>query len=113
VAGTATKYANKSTLSQLRGFFLHISLWVEGWLWIGWIVGFGGFDYFFLFVVGGARDKLGSTLFILVLTPLKANIQLLSGFGCTLLNLTQIILNHFLTQNGFLKMHSQIGNLLL
>jgi hypothetical protein len=28
-------------------------------------VGFDGFDCFFLFVVGGARDKLGSTLFTL------------------------------------------------
>jgi hypothetical protein len=59
-------------------------------------VGFGGFDCFFLFVVGGARDKPGSTLFTLVLTSLKANTQLIGGFGCTLLNPTQIILNHFL-----------------
>jgi hypothetical protein len=75
--------------------------------------GFGGFDCFFLFVIGGARDKLGSTLFTLVLTPLKANTQLVSGPGCTLLNQTQIILNHFLAQNGFVKTRSQISNLLL
>jgi hypothetical protein len=68
---------------------------------------------FFLFVVGGARDKLGSTLFTFALTPLKANTQFVSGLGYTLLNPTQIIINHFLAQNGFLKTRSQIRNLLL
>jgi hypothetical protein len=51
------------------------SLWVEGWLWIGWVMGFGWFECCFLFVVGGARNKLGSTLLTLILTPLKANTQ--------------------------------------
>jgi hypothetical protein len=26
------------------GFFPHFSHWIEGWLWIGWVVSFGGFD---------------------------------------------------------------------
>jgi hypothetical protein len=60
----------------------------------------------------GARDKFGSTLFTLVLTPLKANTQLASGLGCTLLNPTQILLNHFLAQNSFLKTYNKLGNLL-
>jgi hypothetical protein len=64
-------------------------------------------------VVGGAGNELGSTLLTLILTPLKTNTQFVCGFGCTLLNPTQIILNHFLTQNGLLKMCNQIGNLLL
>jgi hypothetical protein len=98
--------ANKSFLSCLGGFSPLFSHGVEGRLWVGWVVRFGGFDYFFLFVLGGARDKLGSTLFTLVLTPLKANTQLVSGLGCTLLNPTQIILNHFLAQNSFLKTRS-------
>jgi hypothetical protein len=51
------------------------SLWAEGWLWIGWVMGFGWFECCFLFVVGGARNKLGSTLLTLILTPLKANTQ--------------------------------------
>jgi hypothetical protein len=74
---------------------------------------FGGFECFFVFVVGGARNELGSTLLTLILTPLKTNTQSVCGFGCTLLNPTQIVLNHFLTQNGFLKAHSQISDLLL
>jgi hypothetical protein len=89
------------------------SLWVEGWLWIGWIVRFGGFDCCFFFVVGGARNKLGSTHLTLILTPLKPNTQSVCGLGCTLLNPTQVFLNHLLTQHGFLKTCSQIGNLLL
>jgi hypothetical protein len=47
----ATKYANKSFLSRLRGFFLHTSLEVKGWLEIGWVLGFGWFECSFLFVV--------------------------------------------------------------
>jgi hypothetical protein len=39
VARMATKHANKSFLSWLGGFFPYLSLWVEGWLWIGWVVG--------------------------------------------------------------------------
>jgi hypothetical protein len=76
-------------------------------------VSFGGFDCCFLFVVGGARNNLGSTLLTLILTPLKPNTQFVCGLGCTLLNLTQVLLNHLLTQHDFLKTCSQIGNLLL
>jgi hypothetical protein len=67
VISTATKYANKSFLSQLEGFFLHISHGVKGRLWIGWVVSFGGFDCCFLFVVVGARNKLRSTLLTLII----------------------------------------------
>jgi hypothetical protein len=66
VTSTATKHANKSFLSRLGGFFLHISLGVEGWLWIG-------FDSFLLLVVVGSRNKLRSSLPTLVLTSLKPN----------------------------------------
>jgi hypothetical protein len=70
----AMKHANKSSLSRLGGFFPHFSLGVEGWLWIGWVVVFCGFDCFLLFVVVGGRNKLESSLLTLVLTSLKANI---------------------------------------
>jgi hypothetical protein len=113
VTSTATKYAHKSFLSRLGGFFPYFSLWVEGWIWVGWVVSFDGFDCCFLFMVGGARNKLGSTLLTLILTPIKLNTQSVCGLGCTLLNPTQVLLNHFLTQNGFLKTCSQIVNLLL
>jgi hypothetical protein len=73
VTGTTTKYAYKSFLSWLGGFFPHISLEVEGRLWVGWVVIFGGFDCFLLLVVGGAGNELGSTLLTLILTPLKTN----------------------------------------
>jgi hypothetical protein len=76
-------------------------------------VSFGGFDYFLLFVVVGGRNKVGSTRLTLVLTPLKDNTQFVCGLGCTLLNSTQIILNHLLTHNSSLKMRSQVSNLLL
>jgi hypothetical protein len=112
VTSTATKHANESFLSRL-GFFPCFSLWVEGWLWVGWVVSFGGFDCYFLFVVGGAGNELGSTLLPHLLTPLKANTQSICGFCCTLLNPAQILLDHFLTQSSFLKTCSQIGNLLL
>jgi hypothetical protein len=112
VTSTATKHANKSFLSWLS-FFPYLSLGVEGWLWTGWVVSFGRFDCFLLFVVVGGRNKLGSSLLTLVLIPLKANTQFVCGFGCTILNSTQIILNHFLTHNGPLKMRSQVANLLL
>jgi hypothetical protein len=49
-------------------------------------VSFGALDCFLLFVVVGARNKLGSSLLTLVVTPLKANTQFIYGFGCTLLN---------------------------
>jgi hypothetical protein len=58
----AIKHVNKSLLSHLRGFFLHTSLGVKGWIWIRWVVSFGGFDCFLLLVVVGARNKLRSTL---------------------------------------------------
>jgi hypothetical protein len=73
VTSTATKHANKNFLFQLGSFFTYFSLWVEGWLWVGWVVSFGGFNYCFLFVVGGVRDKFGSTFLTLILTPLKHN----------------------------------------
>jgi hypothetical protein len=113
VTNTTTKHANKSFLSRLGGFSLHFSLGVQGWLWIGWIVGFGWFECFLLFVVVGARNELRSTLLTLILTSLIANTKFVCGFGCTLLNPTQIILNHLLTQLCFLKICSQISNLLL
>jgi hypothetical protein len=113
VISTATKHANKSLLSWLGGFSLYFSLGVEGRLWVGWVVSFGGFDCFLLLVVGGARNELVSTLLTLVLTLLKTNTQSVCGFGCTLLNPSQIILNNLLTQLGFLKMCSQISDLLL
>jgi hypothetical protein len=113
VISTAIKHANKSLLSWLGGFSLYFSLEVEGRLWVGWVVSFDGFDCFLLLVVGGARNELVSTLLTLVLTLLKTNTQSVCGFGCTLLNPSQIILNNLLTQLGFLKMYSQISNLLL
>jgi hypothetical protein len=75
VTDTAMKHGHKSFLSQLGGFFPHFSLRVEGRLWIGWVVRFGGFDCCFPFVVGGARNELINTFLTLVLTPLKANTQ--------------------------------------
>jgi hypothetical protein len=113
VTSTTTKHANKSFLSLLRVFFPHFSLEVEGWLRIGWVVGFGWIECFLLFVVVGARNKLGSTLLTLFLLSLKPNTQFICGFGYTLLNLAQILLNHFLAQNSSLKKRSQISNLLL
>jgi hypothetical protein len=98
MTSTAIKHANKSFLSQLEGFFPHFSLRVGGRLWIGWVVSFDGFDYFLLLVVTGARNKLRSTFPTLVLTPLKTNTQFVCGLGYTLLNPTQVLLNHFLTQ---------------
>jgi hypothetical protein len=80
---------------------------------VGWVVSFVAFDYYFLFIVGGARNELGSTLLTLILTPLKANTQSVCGFDCSLLNLTQVLLNNFFAQNSFLKTCSQISNLLL
>jgi hypothetical protein len=113
VTSTTTKYANKSVLSWLGGFFLHTSLGVKRWLGIGWVVSFGGFYGFLIFVVGGARNELGSTLLTLILTPLKANTESVCGFSCTLLIPTQVLFNHFIAENRFLKMGNQIGNLLL
>jgi hypothetical protein len=113
MTNTATKHANKSFLSRLGGFFPHISFEVEGWLGIGWVVSFDGFDGFLLLVVVGGRNKLENTLFTLILTSLKPNTQFVCGFGCTLLNPAQVLFNYFLTQNHSLKTRSQICNLLL
>jgi hypothetical protein len=113
VTRTATKHANKGFLSRLGGFFPHFSLRVEGWHWIGWVVGFGWFECFIFFVVVGTRRKLRSTLLPLFLTSLKPNTQFVCGFSCTLLNPAQVILYHFLAPNSFLKTCSQIGNLQL
>jgi hypothetical protein len=112
VTGTAIKHANKRFLSQFRRFSIHFSLGVEEWLWITWVVGFGWFESFLLFVVVGARNELRSTLLTLILTSLKPNTLFVCGFGCTLLIPTQIILNYLLTQLVFLKMSSQISNFL-
>jgi hypothetical protein len=113
VTSTVTKHANKSFLPRLGGFSLHTSLWVEGWLWIGRVMSFGWFECFLFFMVAGARNKLRSTLLTLNLTPLKSNTQSVCEFGCTLLNPAQILLNHFLAQNSFLKARSQISDFLL
>jgi hypothetical protein len=113
VTSTAKEHANKSFLSRLRSFFPCFSLWVEGWLWIGWVMDFSWFECFLFFMVAGARNKLRSTLLTFLLTPLKPNTQFVCGLDCTLLNPAQILLDHFLTQSSFLKSSSQIGNLLL
>jgi hypothetical protein len=113
VTNAATNHAHKIFLSWLRGFFPCFSLWVEGWLCIGWVMGFGWFECFLFFMVAGARKKLRSTLLIFLLTSLKPNTQSVCGLGCTLVNPTQILVDHFLTQSSFIKMCSQIGNLLL
>jgi hypothetical protein len=113
VTSAAIKHAHKTFLSRLEGFFPHFSLGVEGRLWIRWVVSFGWFECFLLLVVVGAMDKLRSTLLILVLTPLKTNTQYVCGFCGTLLNSTQIILNHFLAQNSSFMVSSQISDLLL
>jgi hypothetical protein len=112
VTSTAIKHTNKSFLSCLGDFFPHFSLWVEGWLWIGWVMGFGWFECFLFFMVVGASTILVA-LFSPLFSSLKSNTQSVCGFGCTLLNPTQILLNHFLTQNSFLKTCSQISDLLL
>jgi hypothetical protein len=78
--------------------------------WMG--VSFGGFECSLLFVLVGARNKLGSTLLTLVPTSLKANTQFICGLGCTLFHMVQIILNHLLAHDSPLKMRSQTGNLL-
>jgi hypothetical protein len=76
-------------------------------------VNFNWFECFIFFMVVGVRNKFRSTLLNLFLTSFKLNPQFVCGFGCTLLNHTQILLNHFLAQNSFLKTCSQIGILLL
>jgi hypothetical protein len=74
---------------------------------------FDWFECFLFFMVAGARNKHRSTLLTFLLTSLKANTQSVCGLGYTLLNPTQILLNHLLPQHDFLKTCSQIGNLLL
>jgi hypothetical protein len=54
-----------------------------------------------------------NTLLTFLLTSLKPNTQSVCGFGCTLLNPAQILLDHSFTQSSFLKTCCQIGNLLL
>jgi hypothetical protein len=81
VTSMATEHANKCFLSWLGGLFPYLSLGVERWLWIGWVVSFGGFECFLLFVVVGARNKLRRTLLTLVLISLKANTQFVCGLG--------------------------------
>jgi hypothetical protein len=76
-------------------------------------MGFGWFECFLFFMVARARNKLRSTFLTILLTSLKPNTQSVCALGWTLLNPTQVLLNYFLAQNGFLKMRSQIGNLLL
>jgi hypothetical protein len=76
-------------------------------------VRFGGFDCCFLLVIGAAGNELGSTLLTLILIPLKPNTQFVSRLSYTLLNPTQVLLNHFLAQNSSLKARSQMSNLLL
>jgi hypothetical protein len=66
-------------------------------------VSFDGFNCFLLFMVVGGRNELGISILTLVLTPLKVNTQFVYRFGCTPLNSTQIILNHFLTYNRAIK----------
>jgi hypothetical protein len=113
LTSTATKHAHKNFLSQVRGFLPCISLWVKRWLWVGWVMGFDWFECFLSFMVSRARNKFRSTLLTLFLTSLKPNTQSVCGLGCSLLNPAQILLDHFLTQSSFLKVCSQIGNLLL
>jgi hypothetical protein len=113
VTSTTIEHANKSFLSRLRSFFPYFSLWVEGWLWIGWVIGFGWFECFLFFMVAGARNKLRSTLLTFLLTSLKPNPQSVCGLDCTLLNPAQVLLIYLVTRHGFLKTCSQIGNLLL
>jgi hypothetical protein len=86
VTHMATKHANVNFLTWVWSIFLHTSFGVEGWLGIGWVVGFGWFGWFFLFVIIGVRNKLESTLFTFILTSLKTNTQFVCGFGYTLLN---------------------------
>jgi hypothetical protein len=49
VSHTTTKHANKGFVSRLGGFFPHLSLRVEGRLWVGWVVNFGGFEDLIVF----------------------------------------------------------------
>jgi hypothetical protein len=44
VTRTATKHTNVNFLTWIWSFFLRTSLGVEGWLGIGWVVGFGWFE---------------------------------------------------------------------
>jgi hypothetical protein len=74
---------------------------------------FGWFECLLFFMVAGARNKLRSILLTFLLTSLKLNTQFVCELGCTLLNPAQILLNHFLAQNSFLKMCNQISDLLL
>jgi hypothetical protein len=61
----------KTSSHSVWGFLLHTSLEVKGWLEIGCVVSFGGFDAFLRFVIGGAGNEFESTLLTLIITPLK------------------------------------------
>jgi hypothetical protein len=103
VTHAVTKDANINFLTSLWSIFLYTSLGIEGWLGIGWVVGFVGFECFFLFMIIGDRNKLRSTLFTFILVSLKTNTQFVCGFSFTLLNSIQVILNYFHTHPGSLK----------
>jgi hypothetical protein len=62
MTSTATKHTNKSFLSRLGGFLPCFSLWIEGWLWIRWVMGFGWFECFLFFMVAGAMKKLSTAI---------------------------------------------------
>jgi hypothetical protein len=98
VTSMATKHANKSFLSWLGGFFLHTSHGVKGWLGIGWVASFGGFDGFLRFVVVGGRNKPRITLLILVLTSLKANTQFVCGYGCSSIHPQSVSCSQYFSQ---------------
>jgi hypothetical protein len=70
MTSTAKKQANKSFLSWIGGFFPYLSLGVERWLWNGWVVSFGGFECFLLFMVVGARNNLGA-----LFSPLSSHLS--------------------------------------
>jgi hypothetical protein len=75
-------------------------------------VSFGGFDCCFLFVVGGAGNELKSILltFFSHLSNPTPNLYVdLVAHSSTLLKSSSMIF----AQNGFLKMRSQISDLLL
>jgi hypothetical protein len=112
VISTAIKHANKSFLSRRGGFFPHFFLWIEGWLWIGWVVGFDWFECFLFFVVVRARIKLEHSS-----PPLSHMSQTQHPICMWIwLHSLQHGSNHsqsFFHKNSLLKMCSHIGNLLL
>jgi hypothetical protein len=94
VTSTVTKHANKSFLSRLRGFFPYFSLWVEGWLWIGWVMGFGWFKCFLFFMVlelGINLEALFSPFFSHLLNQISNLYVDLVAFSSTRLKSSSII----------------------